>query len=89
MFLNLRCQVSRLRAELSVASASLKENRTAQLETRLTTLADSLLEKQGVLDQLISEKVRLVCVLLSNAQHRLFLQAAFLCCSWRDLCCAA
>ena len=49
-------QVNKLRTELAAATASLKDNRTAQLETRLTTLADSVVEKQGVIDQLISEK---------------------------------
>ncbi len=50
-------QVEKLRAELQAASVALKENRTSQLETRLNTLADSLVEKQGLIDQLISEKV--------------------------------
>jgi hypothetical protein len=49
--------VSKLKAEISVVSAQLKDNRTAQLETRLATLADSVVEKQGTIDQLISEKV--------------------------------
>ncbi len=51
------CQVGKLRAEVTTLSAALKENRTAQLESRLNTLADSLVEKQGLVDQLISEKV--------------------------------
>jgi major membrane immunogen (membrane-anchored lipoprotein) len=50
--------VGKLRAEVASLSAALKENRTAQLESRLNTLADSLVEKQGLIDQLISEKVR-------------------------------
>lgn len=50
-------QVGKLRAEVASLSAALKENRTAQLESRLNTLADSLVEKQGLIDQLISEKV--------------------------------
>jgi major membrane immunogen (membrane-anchored lipoprotein) len=57
-------QVSRLKAEIAAVSNQLKDNRTSQLETRLATLADSLVEKQGTIDQLISEKVclELLCV---------------------------
>ena len=53
--------VEKLRSELQTASLALKENRTVQLETRLNTLADSLVEKQGLIDQLISEKVTACC----------------------------
>lgn len=51
-------QVAKLNQELAVAKSAAVQDRTAQLEARLRTLAESVVTKQGQLDDLRSENVR-------------------------------
>lgn len=51
--------VRKLQADLEACKASATVDRSAQLETRVATLAESLVEKQGRLDKLSSDKLAL------------------------------
>lgn len=63
-------EVAALRAELSAAKAAAGSERVAQLEARLHTLAESVVDKQGRLDQARSERAALAQQLERERQAR-------------------